>query len=153
MHFVSTKADPDVWLRSAGTHYEMIQVYLDDILVFANKEPKAIMADIGKMYELKPESVKEPDIYLGANIERTQLPNGKSEWGMSSRTYVKNALKVVEALLREDDPEAKLKSSARNPFPSGYKPELDITSKLGDELASQFLQLIGILLGNRARSH
>ena len=85
--------------------------------------PKTIMDDIGKLYELKPESVKEPDIYLGANIERTQLPSGKPEWGMSSRTYVKNALKVVEALLREDDSEAKLKSTARNPFPSGYKPE------------------------------
>ena len=64
---------------------------------------------------------------------------------MSSRTYVKNALKVVEALLQEEDSEAKLKSTARNPFPSGYKPELDVTIELNDELASRFLQLIGIL--------
>ena len=130
MHFASTKADPDVWLRSAGTHYEMVLVYVDDILVFA-KEPKIIMADIGKLYELKPESVKEPDIYLGANIDRLQLPNGRSEWSMSSRTYIKNALKVVEVLLQEEeDSEAKLKSTARNPFPSGYKPELDVTIEL-----------------------
>jgi hypothetical protein len=45
----------------------------------------------------------------------------------------------------EDDPEAKLKSTARNPFPSGYKPELDVTPELNDELGSRFLQLIGIL--------
>ena len=122
----------------------MVLVYVDDILVFAN-EPKVIMADIGKLYELKPESVKEPDIYLGANIERTQLPDGRSEWSMSSRTYVKNALKVVEALLQEEDSEAELKSTARNPFPSGYKPELDVTIELNDELASRFLQLIGNL--------
>ena len=52
---------------------------------------------------------------------------------------------MVEALIAEDDPEAKLKSTARNPFPSGYKPELDVTPELNDELGSRFLQLIGVL--------
>jgi hypothetical protein len=64
---------------------------------------------------------------------------------MRSKTYVKNAIKVVEALLLEDDPTATLKSTARNPFPSGYKPELDVTPEWNDELASRFLQLVGIL--------
>ncbi|KAI2500467.1 Reverse transcriptase (RNA-dependent DNA polymerase) [Fragilaria crotonensis] len=133
------------WIRSAGTqHYDMILVYVDDILIFA-KDPKVTMNDLGKLYELKPESVKEPDIYLGANMEKVQLPNGKVEWSMGSKTYVKNAIKVVEALLLEDDPTATLKSTARNPFPSGYKPELDVTPELNDELASRFLQLVGIL--------
>jgi hypothetical protein len=45
----------------------------------------------------------------------------------------------------EDDPKAKLKSTTRNPFPSGYKPELDVTPELNDELGSRFLQLTGIL--------
>ena len=103
------------------------------------------MDELGKLYELKPESVKEPDIYLGANMEKVQLPNGKVEWAMGSRAYVKNAVKVVESLIAEDDPEAKLKSTARNPFPTGYKPELDITAELNDKLGSRFLQMIGIL--------
>ena len=48
---------------------------------------------------------------------------------------IKNALTVVEApLLREDDhPEAKFKSTARNPLPSGYTPKLDVTNELNDE--------------------
>jgi hypothetical protein len=66
---------------------------------------------------------------------------------MGSKTYVKNAIRVVEALIVEDDPEAKLKLTARNPFPSGYKPELDVKLKLNDKLGSRFLQLIGILHG------
>ena len=42
-----------------------------------------------------------------------------------------------------------LKSNAKNPFPSGYRPELDVTDELGDELASRYLQLIGYLsMGN-----
>ncbi len=35
-----------------------------------------IMNELGKLYELKPESVHEPDINLGANIEKVQLPDG-----------------------------------------------------------------------------
>jgi len=51
---------------------------------------------------------------------------------------------LAETLIAEDDPEAKLNTTARNPFPSGYKPELDVTPKLNDKLGSRFLQLIGI---------
>jgi hypothetical protein len=122
----------------------MVLVYVDDILIFA-KDPKVTMDELGKMYELKPESVHVPDIYLGADMEMVQLPNGKVEWAIGSKTYVKNAVKVVEALIAECNPEAKLKTTARNPFPSGYKPELDVTPELNDELGSRFLQLIGIL--------
>ena len=35
--------------------------------------------------------------------------------------------------------------AVRNPFPSGHKPELDVTPELNDDLGSRFLQLIGIL--------
>jgi hypothetical protein len=34
--------------------------------------------------------------------------------------------------------------SATHQFPNGYKPELDVTVELGPELASRYLQLIGI---------
>ncbi len=142
--FASTKTDPDVWIRNSGTYYDMVLVYVDDILLFA-KDPKVTMNELGKMYELNPESVHKPDIDLGADMEKVQLPFGKVEWAMGSKTYVKNAVNVVEALIAEDDPEAKLKTTARNPFPSGYKPELDVTPELNDELGSRFLQLIGIL--------
>jgi hypothetical protein len=61
------------------------------------------MDALGEQYESKPKSVKEPDIYIGANIERTQLLNGQSEWSMSTCTYVKSAIKVLEALLIDDE--------------------------------------------------
>ena len=38
-----------------------------------------------------------------------------------------------------------MKSNMKNPFPAGYKPEIDVMDELGPELASHFLQLIGIL--------
>ncbi len=144
MNFTSSQADPDVWIRSAATHYDMVLAYVNIILV-TTKEPKVIMNELGKLYELKPESIHKPDSYLGANVEKVQLPDGKVEWSMGSETYVKNAIRVVEALITEEDLEGKLKSTARNPFPSGYKPELDVTPELNDKLGSRFLQLIGIL--------
>ena len=64
---------------------------------------------------------------------------------MGSNTYVKNAIRIVEALITEDNPKAKLKLTARNPFPSGCKPELDVTPKLNNQLGLRFLQVIGIL--------
>jgi hypothetical protein len=48
-------------------------------------------------------------------------------------------------LFTEDGPDAELKTTARNPFLTGYKPELDVTPELNDELGLRFLQLIGIL--------
>ncbi len=139
----SSQANPDVWTRSAGMHYDMVLVYVDGILVFV-KKPKTTMNELGNFYEVKPESVHEPVIYLRANVDKVQLPDGKVEWSTGSKMYVKNAIRVVEALITEDDPEAKLKMSARNPFSSGYKPELDVTPELNDKLGSRFLQSIGI---------
>ena len=73
-------------------------------------------------------------------MEKVQMPDGRVGWAMGSRAYVKNAMKVIESLIAEDKPDAKLKSTARNPVPSGYKPELDVTPELNNELGSRFLQ-------------
>jgi hypothetical protein len=79
-------------------------------------------------------------------MEKVQLPSGKLKWAtMGGRSYVKNAVKLGEALIAEDDPEEKVKPTARHPFPSGYKPELDVTPELHDGLCLRFLQLIGNL--------
>jgi len=149
MNFDSTLADPDVWIRKArrengDDYYEMVLVYVDDLLC-VSEHPDNVMKALGEFYELKDGSVKEPDIYLGADIEMVQLPDGRSQWAMSSKTYVKNSVKVVENLLVEDGTGLHLKTTARSPFPSGYRPELDVTKELDETMASRFMQLIGIL--------
>ena len=74
-----------------------------------------------------------------------QLPNGTEVWMTSPQSYVKNSILVVEQLLEEDGEGYVLKSNARNPFPTGYKLEINITNELDQTLASRFMQLIGIL--------
>ena len=148
LEFVSTRADPDVWIRSAVRddgfkYYEMLFVYVDDICSVSHRA-REVISEITAVYKEKEGSIKSPDIYLGANIGKLQTPDGRKVWCSSPRDYVKNAIKTVERLFEEDGENYMLKNNAKNPLPSGYKPELDITDELGPELGSRYLQLIGI---------
>jgi hypothetical protein len=62
---------------------------------------------------------------------------------MSSHSYVRNAVQNVKLLLKEE--ERGLKSTAKTPFPTTYRPELDTTDELDDNLSSRYSQLIGVL--------
>jgi hypothetical protein len=97
--------DSDVYMKkqsrpNGSDYYEMVLVFVDDILCISHN-PKEVMDRLGKIYELRG-TVKEPSIYLGANITKHQLPNGSTCWAMSSETYVKNAIENVKELLHED---------------------------------------------------
>jgi hypothetical protein len=146
--FVSTTADPDVWIQAAVRddrfeYYEMLLIYVDDILAVSH-QPKLLIDAIGEYYKVKPDSDKEPEIYLGANAEKVQMPDGREFWATSPRDYVKNAIKTVESLLEEDGEGYVLKNKVKNLFPMNYRPELDVSDELGSELSSRYLQLIGI---------
>ena len=72
--FKSIRADPDVRIRAAvcldgGKYYEMIFVYVDDILALSHKATEVI-TKITSLYKAKEGSIKPPDIYLGANIDK-----------------------------------------------------------------------------------
>jgi hypothetical protein len=45
--------------------------------------------------------VGDPDIYLGATLKKTQLPNGIYTWGMSPHKYVNQAVKNCQTYLSE----------------------------------------------------
>ena len=147
--FEETLADPDVWRRPAtrenGTeYYELCLVYVDDILLVSHN-PRPSLLQIGAFYELKGGSLGNPETYLGAQVYRHYLRDGRKAWGMSSEKYTKNAVQTVEALLHEDGDGFHLKSTVKQPLPTTYKPELDISRELGPRLTSRFRQLIGIL--------
>jgi hypothetical protein len=122
----------------------MLFVYVDDILALSHQAKESIQ-EITNFFKAKDGSIKPPEIYLGADVAKIQLPDGHEVWSTSPRTYVKNSILVVERLLEEDNEGYVLKSNARNPFPTGYKPEVDVTDELDQPLASRFMQLIGIL--------
>ena len=63
----------------------------------------------------------------------------------SNKTYVKNAIGVVEALITEDNPETKLSRQHGIHFHVVRNRSWMKRPKLNNELGSRFLQLIGIL--------
>ena len=122
--------------------YECVLVYSDDLLVVA-LHPEEILSQIDQHYKLKPDSVKEPDQYLGANIGKMMLDNGVVSWYMSSEDYCKAAVENVEIWLKKKG--EKLKTSTACVFPSGWKPETDITPELHEMDANYYQQQIGVL--------
>ena len=95
-----------VWLRAAVRldnfkYYEILFVYVDYILALSHKATEVI-TDINSFYKAKKGSIKPPDIYLGANIDKIQMPDGREVWGLYLRDYVKNAIITVERIFEED---------------------------------------------------
>ena len=84
--FKPSKADPDLWIRDAGDHYEYIAVYSDDLLVFS-KQPIAILKGLEALFPLK--GVGEPEFYLGGDVDIIKTKNG-SRHTFSAKTYIKN---------------------------------------------------------------
>jgi hypothetical protein len=121
----------------------MLLVYVDDVLAISH-EPKVLIDAIGEYFKVKPGSDKEPDIYLGANVEKVQMLDGREVWAMAPRDYIRNAIKTVKGLLAEDGEGYVLKNKVKNPIPMNYQPKLDVSNELGPELSSRYLQLIGI---------
>ena len=50
-------------------YYEYILCYVDDVLCISH-DPNKVMKGLEVTYTLKPGSVKEPDLYLGAQIQK-----------------------------------------------------------------------------------
>eukprot|EP00957_Ditylum_brightwellii_P195840 14920808-Ditylum_brightwellii.AAC.1 len=118
-------------------YYEMFCVYVDDIVAVSSKTRDAIQ-QITEVFTAKEGSVGVPERYLGADIEKIQAVDGRMVWSTSLRSYIKNAIQEVEDLFMEDGFDGGLKRKVKNPFPSGYKPELGVTDEVGDHLFSRY---------------
>jgi hypothetical protein len=82
LNFKSSKADPDVWMRPAvkadsSKFYEYVLCYVDDILV-ASSNPQAVMDAIARTYTLKAGCVKEPELYLGAEVKKWYIEGSEN---------------------------------------------------------------------------
>ena len=129
-------ADPNVWIKDCGTHYEYIATWVDDLLIFS-KNAMEIIKQLEKRYELKGTGV--PEYYLGGNIEEIdwkQSPKGKT-YALSARTYIKNITEKIEKMF-----ETELRHS-QSPMDSSYKPEIDETELLSGIEVTKYQMLIG----------
>jgi len=151
MGYSSCKADPDLWYKAETRpsdnvrYYAYILVYVDDILCM-HHDAMTVLDRINKHLPLKPTSVGDPDIYLGAKLKETQLPNGIWAWGMSPSKYVNQAVQNCQThLTKKLDGRYKIPVKADNPFATDYSPDIDVTEPLDPECASFFQHLIGVM--------
>lgn len=145
-----TEADRNVWLKpgvkpDGFKYYQMILVYVDDIL-HVSHDPNVVIGMLRTMYELKEDSVGVPTRYLGANVERVQLHDGKEVWAMTSHDYIASAIANVESMRKQDnEPPLKVYGDCKRPYPKEYRPEIDISEELDDQGIHRYQELIGIL--------
>ena len=145
--YESCLADPDLWMKvgvkpNNERYWHYVLLYVDDMLSIGI-EPKGAVDAIGKYFQIKPKSVGSPDLYLGGKVSRMKLPNYVEAWTFSSRQYVQAAVKNVEKYI--DKKGMKLKKGVKAPFTSSYRPEVDGSEELDDEVATYYQSLIGIL--------
>jgi hypothetical protein len=80
---------------------------------------------------LKPTSVDDPDVYLGAKLRNVRLENGVYAWALSPSKYVSQAVaNCVDHLDKNFDGKYKLPAKAENPFPTIYDPTSDTSDVL-----------------------
>jgi hypothetical protein len=147
LQFEPTIADPDAYRRRTvhprGFEYwELLLVYVDDILIVSHNP----QLHLQKLKQFHMSAVGKPDRYLGANIKRVTIPGdqcGMEYWSMTSQSYVRNAVNNVREMLQSEGYD--LKTTAKTPFPSNYRPELDVSDELDADLCSRYSQLIGVL--------
>ena len=153
LSFVPCKADPDVWMRKATKsnglkYWEYILVYVDDVLVIS-EHPDRIMDGIAGAFTIKPGSMKEPDLYLGATISKHFIHDSdeptKQRWAISCDNYVANAVKTVESSMKDVGFEFLPRKKIETPCTAGYKPELDDSAELDPERLNYYQGLIGVL--------
>jgi hypothetical protein len=134
MGFSSCKADPDVWIKDCGSHYEYVCVYVDDLMVMS-KDPDKFFEDLKSKFGYKLKGVGDPKYHLGGDFFRDN--DGTLAWGAES--YIKKMLVNYEQMFGEKPKEYS------SPMLKGDHPELDDSAELNAEGIKKYQSLIGAL--------
>ncbi len=127
------------------SYYAYVLLYVDDVLV-VNHDATDVLLRLDKYFKMKPGSIGDPDVYLGATIKQMRLTNEVMAWANSPSKYVRASVDaVMKYLTNLGNNRWNMPKKAANPFPGDYKPKLDTTPTLNPELSSWYASLIGML--------
>lgn len=109
--------------------------------------PQKVIDDLSKRHTLKEGYVNEPNLYLGAYINKNLLLGSdnptKTRLSMSSDDYVKPAIENLETKL--DKINSIMHNEVEAHLSSGYIPELDSLKELTPRQSSSCQRLSGTL--------
>jgi hypothetical protein len=136
-------ADQDLWYKAsvrpedAFEYYSYMLLYMDDVLCRGN-DSLSMLKELDHYFKMKAGSIGDPDIYLGAKLRKTTLPNSVQAWGVSSSKYVHEAVRNTEEYLAKNFDGRKLLKRAPTLFENDYSAEMDITPELNASQATYF---------------
>jgi len=153
--YTSCISDQDVWMKAnirpdGSKYYAYLIVYVDAVLSI-DINPNETFKGISNYFRIKEGSIGSPKIYLGANILKRNIQNGKRQpsecYAMSLHGYSKENICIVESHMGKHDmtyPSSR-RYRSNTPFNnSSYRSELNYTEFCKDELSSLYLNLIGM---------
>ena len=71
MNYFPCKAEPDIWMRDMGEHYEYIAVYVDDLMIIS-KEPQKIIDALTIVHQFKLKGTGPITFHLGCDFFRDE---------------------------------------------------------------------------------
>ena len=134
MGYFQCKADPDLWIKDCGTHYEYVLVYVDDLMCIG-KNPQQFFDSLINEYNFKLKGVGQPSYHLGGDFFRDA--DGTLAWG--AKSYVKKIVINYERMFGSKPREY------TSPIADKDHPELDTTMFLDETGIKQYQSLIGAL--------
>ena len=134
--FFPCKAEPDIWMRPAGDHYEYVAVYVDD-LAFAVDNPQQFVDNLCNKHNFNLKGTGPISYHLGANFSRDK----DGILCMSPKKYITERLASSYLTMFGEKPRTKCKS----PLEKGDHPETDISDLLDINGIQQYQSLIGSL--------
>ena len=135
MGFFPSRAEEDIWMRDAGTHYEYVAVYVDDLMI-ASHDPKAIVDSLRGVHKLKLKGVGPITYHLGNDYFRDE----DGTLCVGPKAYIEKMVAEYQRLFGEK-PCRKYSS----PLDKGDHPELDDSPILDDEGIRKYQSLVGTL--------
>lgn len=118
-------------------HYSYVLLYVDDWLCIHHSAQEELNK-IDEVFKMKPGSIGDPDIDLGANVKKMEMPNGVEAWDLSTSKCVQEAVRNCEEGFKEHFPKREGTGRFSNPFPTDSDPDLNISEKLDAGKANYF---------------
>ena len=136
MGFFPSKAEEDIWMRDAGTHYEYIAVYVDDLMIASHAPQGIIDALMAKPHNFKLKGTGRVTYHLGNDYFRDK----DGTLCVGPKKYIEKMAVEYERLFGSA-PSRKYAS----PLEKNDHPELDDSPLLDEEGIRRYQSLIGTL--------
>ena len=122
MDFFPSHAEPDIWMRDKGDHYEYVAVYVDDLMI-VSKDAAAIIKALTDKCSFKLKGTGPISFHLGCDFYRDE----DGVLCMEPKKFINKCMDTFERLFGE------MPRKYSSPLVKGDHPEMDTSDLLNFE--------------------